>query len=269
MFLSWIDSFSLTDAASLVFSDVTKTEHLLELGKVLKGMPVKLLIADDHPLIREALTDTFASLRETFDISAVADGERLLTALSAQPDTALVLLDLFMPGPNGFELLAAIRERFAEVKVVVLTSSEDPGDLRTAVKLGAAGYVLKSEPSNELISVVHRVLAGGVSFPEVMADLEHTDDPQAAMEGAELPLTDRQVEVLQLIAEGLSNKEIARRLGLSENTVKIHVSAVFRVLGVHNRTQAAVVARQKGVLKGQTAMEQPGKGRAEQDVPEV
>ncbi len=217
---------------------------------MLQGMPTKLLIADDHPLIREALTDTFLALGGAYSISSVPDGAGLWAALSSQPDTALVLLDLFMPGPDGFELLAGIRQSFPDVKVVVLTASEDPDDLRAAMHLGAAGYVLKSEPSTELIAVVHQVLAGGKSFPGMMKDLENGSDsgPVGRDSIGAMPLTDRQMEVLKLIAEGFSNKEIARRLELSENTVKIHVSAVFRGLGVHNRTQAAVAARQQGVL---------------------
>lgn len=217
---------------------------------MLQGMPTKLLIADDHPLIREALTDTFLALGEAYSVSAVPDGTGLLAALSSQPDTALVLLDLFMPGPDGFELLAGIRQSFPDVKVVVLTASENPEDLHTAIQLGAAGYVLKSEPSTELIAVVRQVLDGKKSFPGAMAGPEKASisDPDGQDTAASIPLTDRQMEVLKLIAEGFSNKEIARRLELSENTVKIHVSAVFRGLGVHNRTQAAVSARQRGVL---------------------
>jgi len=219
-------------------------------GRGKKGMPVTILIADDHPLIREALTDTFSSQEDSYAVSVVGDGEALLSALSERPETALVLLDLYMPGPNGFELLSAIRQRFPDTRVVVLTASENPEDLKTAVRLGAAAYVLKSEPSHELVSVVRRVLQGRQSFP---GDLSGAKDNTAAerttrVNQDDTPLTERQTEVLRLIAEGCSNKEIARRLDLSENTVKIHVSAVFRALGVNNRTQAAVVARQKGVL---------------------
>lgn len=214
-------------------------------------MPVKLIIADDHPLIREALTDTFSALPAGYEVLAVADGHGLLNELAENPETAMVLLDLFMPGPDGFELLTAVRERYPEAKVVVLTASENPADLETAARLGAAGYVLKSEPSHELITVVQRVLSGETAFPDRGCFHPDLVGPEGALEtegASDLCLTGRQMEVLKLIADGFSNKEIARKLDLSENTVKIHVSGIFRALGVSNRTQAAVAARQSGVL---------------------
>ena len=214
-------------------------------------MRVNLIIADDHPLIREALTDTFSAFSAEYEVRAVADGHGLLKELAENRQAAIVLLDLFMPGPDGFELLAAVREEYPGVKVVVLTASEDPADLETAARLGAAGYVLKSEPSHELVTVVQRVLSGETAFPDRGCFHPDVAGPERALgtdSAADLCLTDRQMEVLKLIADGFSNKEIARMLDLSENTVKIHVSGIFRALGVSNRTQAAVAARQSGVL---------------------
>jgi len=217
-------------------------------------MSVKLIIADDHPLIREALTDTFSAFPAEYEVRAVADGHGLLCELAEHREAAMVLLDLFMPGPDGFELLATVREEYPGVKVVVLTASEDPADLETAARLGAAGYVLKSEPSHELVTVVQRVLSGETAFPDSGCFHPDVAGPDRAPEtdgASDLSLTDRQMEVLKLIADGFSNKEIARKLDLSENTVKIHVSGIFRALGVSNRTQAAVAARQSGVLPQQ------------------
>ena len=214
-------------------------------------MPEKLLIADDHPLIREALASTFASLMPDYDVSTAANGEAVLSSLASNPATALLLLDLYMPGPNGFDLLGTIQERFPQVKVLVLTASEDPEDRRKTKQLGAAAYVLKSEPSAELARIVRRVLNGETAFPEGQQGFEtevgdkHHQERKGPASGPSL--TARQQEIIKLIADGFSNNEIGRILGISVNTVKIHVSAIFRALGVSNRTQAAVLARNLGM----------------------
>lgn len=207
-------------------------------------MTVKLLIADDHPLIREALSDRFSALGDQYETSTVADGHALLSRLELQPETALVLLDLYMPGPHGADLLSTLRDRFPHVKIVVVTGSEDPADRELAARFGAADYVLKTAPSPELVAVVERVLAGEESTSQAIDKKR----PRKTRERATTsPLTHRQVEVLELIAAGLSNKEIARKLQLSEHIVKIHVAAILQVLGVCNRTQAAVKARSFGI----------------------
>ena len=213
----------------------------------MNGTPEKILIADDHPLIREALTETFASFQPAYDITTAANGYAVLLALESNPDTALVLLDLYMPGPSGFALLATLQERFPQVKVVVLTASEDPKDRFKARHLGAAAYVAKSTPSQTLVAIVRRVLKVKPVFPgketSIKDDFEKSREHERTGRTESKRLTKRQQEILELVAAGFSNKEIARHLNLSTNTIKSHVSAIFRALGVHNRTQVAIVAR--------------------------
>lgn len=214
-------------------------------------MQKKLLIADDHPLIREVLTNTFTSVDPPHDVNTAADADAVLSSLESNPDTALLLLDLYMPGSDGFSLLATLRERFPRVKVVVLTASEDPADRSNAEQLGVAAYVLKSEPSHELIRKVRQVLRDEAALPEdergIATDAGETHHQGTTAQEEGPPLTNRQQEILELLSNGFSNKEIARHLDLSMNTVKIHVSGIFRALSVNNRTKAAMAARNSRV----------------------
>ncbi len=174
---------------------------------------------------------------------------------AANPDLDLVLLDLALPGMSGFGLINRLHERFPSLPVVVLSALEDPENVRQAINSGAMGFVPKSAPTRVLLEVLQQVLEGNVSVPAGLqsSGLSNGSAGTAAMDPPQpLPdvglLTLRQLEVLSRVCQGKTNKQIATELGLSEKTVKAHVTAIFKVLGVVNRTQAVLVARRVGMM---------------------
>jgi DNA-binding NarL/FixJ family response regulator len=165
------------------------------------------------------------------------------------PDLDVVLLDLKLPGVSGHAAISEFGRLRPSLPVIVLSSSEDPADVRKAISLGALGYVPKSASRHTLLAAVALVMNGEIYVPSLMADSLSSETPKAESAGAKAPhLTERQIGVLRMVSQGLANKEIAARLNLSEKTVKIHVSAIFRTLNVINRTKAAAVGRELGLL---------------------
>ena len=167
----------------------------------------------------------------------------------------LLLLDLVMPGSNGFQLLKQICDSNPDLPVVVLSAADDPAQMRKALDVGASGFISKSGNAEVMLSALRLILAGGIYVPPDMLKPRPDTDPRAqeivaessGATGPQTPvLTARQRQVLEKLGQGKSNKQIARELDLSENTVKIHVTGILRALGVDNRTQAAVIARAKG-----------------------
>jgi DNA-binding NarL/FixJ family response regulator len=215
---------------------------------------LKLLVVDDHPLMREAVQGVVTRLEPGAIVFAVADSERGFAIADAEPDLDLVLLDLNIPGLAGIPALKAWRRRYPEVPVVVLSSADDRPTVLAAIAAGAAGFIPKSSPNAVLLNALRLVLAGGKYLPpEALAPVSGPG-ARAARVGTEralsletLGLTDRQAQVLKLLAAGKSNKLICRELDLAERTVKAHISAVFRALGVTTRTQAAVAAAKLGL----------------------
>jgi two-component system, NarL family, nitrate/nitrite response regulator NarL len=212
---------------------------------------MKLLVIDDHPVLREGLSALLKQARpETavLQASSVTEG---LDAASRHADLDVILLDLMMPGVNGFDAISAFGRIRPELPIIVLSSSEDPRDVRKALALGALGYVPKSASPTVLLAAVRLVLAGERYIPSLLVDrpkeagARQLTDPDAGNGH----LTDRQIEVLRLLAIGQPNKVIATSLDLSEKTVKAHVTAIFRALNVINRTQAAVTGRQLGIIE--------------------
>jgi DNA-binding NarL/FixJ family response regulator len=215
---------------------------------------LKLLVVDDHPLMREAVQGAVTRLEPGATVLAVADSERGFATAAAEPDLDLVLLDLNTPGLAGIPALKAWRRRYPEVPVVVLSSADDRPTVLAAIAAGAAGFIPKSSPNEILLGALRLVLAGGKYLPpEALAPAAAAGarPTRAATERAlsleTLGLTDRQTQVLKLVAAGKSNKVICRELDLAERTVKAHVSAVFRALGVSTRTQAAIAAAKLGL----------------------
>ena len=196
--------------------------------------PWTIGLADDHPIMRAALASALAELGAEFVEASDAGGT--LAMLDAHPGLDLLLVDLRMPGANGVDTIRALRARAPEVPVVVVSADENPAHVAALVSLGVAGYVPKSEPPAVIVSAVRLVLAGGTYVPpRLMAG--------AARDAALPDLTPRQAEVLQLLARGMPNKSIARALGVSEGTIKVHLIAVFRTLNVRNRTEAVLAAQ--------------------------
>jgi DNA-binding NarL/FixJ family response regulator len=220
---------------------------------------LKILIADDHSLVREGLKLALRELPDNAVVLEASSADEVQTVLAANPDTRLVILDLHMPGVNDMELLSALCNTHPDMPVVVLSAAESPRVMQRAIDRGAAGFIPKSAASQVLISALQLVLAGGVYIPPAMIGKPAADSPETAgpadtagitprrSTSVRPAFTGRQIDVLALLSEGDSNKTIARKLGLSEHTIKIHMTAIFKTLGVRNRTEAAIAYRELGL----------------------
>jgi two-component system, NarL family, nitrate/nitrite response regulator NarL len=211
---------------------------------------MKLLVVDDHAILRNglvALLQQFEQGAEVLQASETAEGLRLL---EANPDLDAVFLDLHMPEQSGMDAIPVFARRRPQLPVIVLSSSEDPDDVRLALKSGACGYVPKSASPKNILSALRLVLSGEIYVPPLMLDTGAAaigDSRRAAPDGSDR-LTGRQTEVLRQLCQGLTNKEISRALDLSEKTTKSHITAIFKALGVVNRTQAVTAARRAGIV---------------------
>ncbi len=202
----------------------------------------RFVIADDHPLFRGALIQATEKIAKKLDIIEAATFEETVAAVLAQNDTDLVLLDLSMPGVQGFSGLLYLRAQFPGVPVVVVSATEEAAIIRRSLDFGASGYIPKSVGAEQMRAAIRAVLDGAVWTPPDL-DLEHADDGEAAHMAARLStLTPQQVRVLMMLNRGLLNKQIAYELEVSEATVKAHVSAILQKLGVDSRTQAVIAA---------------------------
>jgi len=201
---------------------------------------LKLLIVDDHPLFRAALVQALGDALPAAVVVEAASLPALQEALAAHADLALVLLDLTLPGARGLSTLVYLRGERPALPVLVVSSSDAPQTVRRTQQFGAAGFVSKSAPADTIAAAIAEVLDGGQWFPELRADASD-DDAQLAARLAQL--TPQQFRVLLCMADGLLNKQIAHALGLAENTVKVHVTAILKKLGCYSRTQAAVLVK--------------------------
>ncbi|MEQ8663643.1 MAG: response regulator transcription factor [Gammaproteobacteria bacterium] len=206
---------------------------------------MKILIVDDHALVRDGLAHLLRSLADgdAAEVLEAATASDALAWAAATPDLDLALIDLNLPDRPGGELLDELVARFPLLPTVVLSASEDAAHVERVLAAGAMGFVPKSAPTTVLIQALRLVLAGGIYVPPMLARPTPAPPPVCAGRA----LTARQLAILTRIVEGASNKTIGRELGISEATVKAHVSAVFRTLGVSNRTQAARAARDLGI----------------------
>ena len=212
---------------------------------------MKLLIVDDHSIVREGVAALLAQPGAGVVVLQAPSAALGMTEIDAHRDLDAVLLDLNMPGEDGISALREIGKRRPDLPVIVLSSSEDPADVRDALAAGAFGYLPKSSNPRTLMSALRLVLSGEVYVPLIM--LRETDSKpgqDAAPRRGDRPnlLTERQVDVLRLLARGLSNKEIGRELSVAERTVKAHVTAIFRSLGVVNRAQAIDAATRDALI---------------------
>ena len=200
---------------------------------------MRILLADDHALFREGVKQLFNHLDSEAQVLEASNGAEVMRLAQTQPDFDLVLLDLAMPGVDGFAGLAAFRAHAPSVPVVVLSGSEDPADVHAALEGGAAGFIPKSSASEVILGALRLVLSGGVYMPPGLLAGQSGVVSKRQLE----ELTPRQREVLALMGQGKSNKEIGITLGLSEATVKQHVSAILKTLRVANRMQAVIAGR--------------------------
>jgi len=210
---------------------------------------IRLLIVDDHPMVREGLRSMLAGERMEIVGEAANGREAVQTLTETSPD--VVLLDLELPDTNGLTLLRRIREIAPDVQVLVLTMHEDPARVRQAVQAGAAGYVLKGVDRAELLASVRAVTTGeSVLDPRLLrAVIEVTDAGRTPASAAQTTLSAIELDLLRLVADGLTNRQIGARLNWSQATVKKYVQRVLEKLGVIDRTQAAAEAVRRGLLR--------------------
>lgn len=214
-------------------------------------MTIRIVLADDHPIVREGLASVLETQPDFEVVGQANDGAEAVDIVSAlKPD--VVLLDLEMPHLDGVQALRAMRAENAAVKALVFTAFDTDERIIGAVQAGARGYLLKGAPRDELFHAIRVVAQGGSTLQPVVAAklMERMTTPAAdGIVSGDEALTEREREVLQLMAQGLQNKEIAQQLVISERTVKFHVSAILAKLGAGNRTEAVRLAMQRGLVR--------------------
>ncbi len=221
-------------------------------------MPQQIIIADDHPLFREALKLALGQVLPGATAHEVDSMDTLLAALNAHPDTDLLVLDLHMPGAYGFSALIQARAHFPAVPVVVVSGREDQSIPERTLQHGAAAFVPKSAPVSTIIEALKTVIAGGVwrtAAPATNGPLG-ADEADAARRVAKL--TPQQFRVLTMLCSGMPNKQIAAQLGVSEATVKAHMTAVMEKLGAANRTQVVLLAQRLALHQLASPADEPG-----------
>src|SRR5215469_13659745 len=202
----------------------------------------RLVIADDHPLFRGALREAVGGLFARADVAEAGTFDEVAGILDRTPEVDVILLDLAMPGVRGFSGLMYLRAQYPSVPVVIVSANDEPAVIRRCMDFGASGFIPKTLGVEAMRAAIATVLRGGVWTPPDI-DLTASDDAEAAALLARLStLTPQQVRVLMMLSEGLLNKQIAYELGVSEATVKAHVSAILQKLGVESRTQAVIAA---------------------------
>jgi len=203
-----------------------------------------IVIADDHPLFRGALYQAVHMAIDDARLLEADSIDSLSHLLAEHPDVDLLLLDLKMPGANGFEGLAYLRGHHPDLPIVVVSASEDPAIIQQVLRLGALGFIPKSVPMKELVNALNTVIGGDNWVPEgISLHPEPVDGPDFASKLASL--TPQQYKVLIMLRDGSLNKQIAWELNVSEATIKAHITAIFRKLGVKNRTQAVIALHQE------------------------
>jgi DNA-binding NarL/FixJ family response regulator len=202
----------------------------------------RLVIADDHPLFRGALREAVTRLFEHVDIAEAGTFNEVAELLERGSDVDLVLLDLTMPGVRGFSGLMYLRAQYPSVPVIVVSANDDPAAIRRCMEFGSSGFIPKTLGVEAMRTAISRILSGGVWTPPDVDLATGSDAETAELLARMATLTPQQVRVLMMLSEGLLNKQIAYQLGVSEATVKAHVSAILQKLGVESRTQAVIAA---------------------------
>ena len=215
---------------------------------------LKLLVVEDHALVREGLVRLLGQIEEDVKVFDSADFESALAMLDSEGEFDLLLLDLALPGIDGFAGLDILRRRYPSMPVAVVSAFDDTPTITRVMNLGASGFIPKAFSGEALLSAVGEVLAGNIFRPNGnnqqssrMDDATPLPPYRINVQPEEVGLTSRQAQVLALMVRGLSNRDIAEQLDLSEGTVKIHVTAVFKALGVNSRTQALVTVARYGI----------------------
>jgi len=207
---------------------------------------MKTLLADDHPLMREGVRHVLSQLGPAVEIIDAHDYPSLFAQTALHADLDLALVDLNMPGFVGMQGISQYRNRFPDIPLVVLSASESAHDIRSALEAGALGYIPKSVPAAGMLAALRQVLAGNLYVPDCLVKGDAGLHVQAPSDFGTLQhhgLTARQLDVARLLAQGCANKAIGGMLSMSENTVKVHMAAIFRAFGVTNRTEAVLEIR--------------------------
>lgn len=213
-------------------------------GVVHAGVPLsarRVLLADDHEMVRLAMRAALAALGPDLEWIEAEDAPSAEARLGESPAPDLALVDLTMPGSQGVAWIAHLRRQWPAVRLVVVSAQEEPALVRQLIALGVAGFIPKSDRAAVILQAVRLVLSGGTYAPLRLLE----DDGSRAAAACEEPLTPRQQQVLECLARGLPNKLIARELGLTEGTVKVHLMAIFKALDVRNRTEAVLAAQRR------------------------
>lgn len=213
---------------------------------------LKLLVVEDHALVREGLVRLLGQIESGATVLESADFESALTVLDNEGEFDLVLLDLALPGIDGFAGLDILRRRYPAMPVAVVSAFDDTPTITRVLNLGASGFIPKAFSGDALLAAVREVLAGNIFRPSGqqgarLDDATPVPPAKVSVRPDEIGITDRQAQVLALMVRGMSNRDIADQLDLSEGTVKIHATAVFKALGVSSRTQALVAVARYGI----------------------
>lgn len=208
---------------------------------------MKILVIDDHAILREGLSLLLARIEPGVQVDGAPSVAAAAAACAGQ-DYRLVLLDLGLAATQGLDTLRSCREALPDTPIVVLSGDDTPDLIRQAIEHGAAGFIPKSHDSAQMVAALRLVLAGGVFLPpQAIASRRAGGDAPLGIPGAYGRLSERQRQVAKLLLAGQSNKGIARRLDVSEGTVKAHLSSIFRIIGARNRVEAVLIAAREGV----------------------
>lgn len=214
---------------------------------------MKMLLVDDHALFREGMHYVLGQLEGQVDILDAGNFSEALSIAENNPDLDLVLLDLKMPDSDGVASVNLFHLRYPGIPIVVVSGTDRRSDIESAMSGGAVGFISKAATSKDMVQALRMVLDGGIYLPpqllrQAVAGMDESWGDGRHRRTSEFCLTARQLEVLKLLAQNMSNKDIGMAIGLSEGTVKVHVAAIFQALRVNNRTEAALAARRLGLV---------------------
>lgn len=209
---------------------------------------MKILLADDHPLFREGVKPVLLKLDRRVTLIEAHDYPSAFSAMHKAKEVDLALLDLYMPGMSGLDGVTRFRAAFPDIPVVVLSASEQVEDIQKLLAAGALGYITKASPSDVILEALQQVLAGGIYVPPSLIELPAEEEAPRPINSSQA-LTSRQLQVLREMAKGLSNRQIGEVLQVTEGTIKLHVTSIFRLLRVNNRTEAVLVIQKMGLHK--------------------